>query len=329
MSRATDLGYTNADALSIATQVCTALHEQHLGLIPMENILTVLLEGCDELYEEEVRDDDDLDNFDDAAWEERLNLPDIAPLRLDNPWVTDGLQAAAARDDGRAHLAMALLTNIVLQEDDDSEESKGLDGRYWYERRQNGHTLIGVEEEWADAYESRSWKRLSARQHLEKAAELGQHDALLLMAQKYGDDRFFDLVNPNVRADPLWIADLANRMGRYERAPAWINLAAKQGNIIAMRDLIEQHDRATPLKCWTWFYLAQLHGTDLTKDNYRAFHDNGDAYDDDVGGPMFADGQDGVILPVANEAVRIQAQAIAQDLFERRASAMVEAGSGA
>lgn len=333
-SRATDLGYTNADALYIATQVCQALHEQHLGLVPMETILTVLLEDGDELYEEEARDDDDLDDLDDA-WEEHLDQPDPA-LRLNTPWVTDGLRAAAARGDGRAHLAMALLIDLGLQEDDDSEESKRLDGRYWYERRQNGHTLIGVEEEWADAYEegthtyeSRSGQKMSVRQHLEKAAELGQHDALLLMAQKYGDDRFFDLANPNVRADPLWIADLADSVGRYERVPAWVNLAAEQGNIIAMRDLIEQHDRADPLKCWTWFYLAQLHGTDLTKDNYRAFHDNGDAYDDDVGGPMFADGEDGVILPEANEAVRIQAQAIAQDLFERRAPAMVEARSGA
>lgn len=333
VSRATDLGYSNADALSIATQVCTALHEQQLGLVPVENILIVLLKGFDELYEEEARDDDAFDDLDDEAWEERLNRPDPAPLRLDNPWVIDGLQAAAARGDGRAHLAMALVTDLGLQEDDDSEESKGLDGRYWYERRQNGHTLIGVEEEWADAYEegthtyeSRSGQKMSVRQHLEKAAELGQHDALLLMAQKYGDDRFFDVANPNVRADPLWIANLADSVGRYEWAPAWITLAAEQGNIIAMRDLIEQHDRADPLKCWTWFYLAQLHGTDLTKDNYRAIHDNGNAYDDDVGGPMFANGEDGVILPAASEAVRIQAQAIAQDLFERRTFTMAEIG---
>lgn len=326
VSRAVDLGYPNAHAVSIATQMCTVLHEQHFGLVPMEDLLTALLRGCDELYEEDDRDDDALDDLDDAAWEERLNRPDPTPLRLNNPWVKDGLRAAAARGDGRAHLAMALLNDLALQEEDDddeSQESQGLeDGRYWYERRKNGHALIGVEEEWADAYESRSWRNMSVRQHLEKAAKLGQHDALLLMAQKYGDDRFFDLINPNVRADPFWIADLADSVGRYEWTPVWVNLAAEQGNIIAMRNLIEQHDHADPLKCWTWFYLAQLHGTDLTRDNYRAIHDNGDEYDDDVGGNMFVDGQSGVILPVTNEAVRIQAQTIAQELFKRRARAI-------
>lgn len=326
VSRAADLGYSTAVAASIAIQVCTALHEKKLGLIPIQSILTVLLEGSAELYEEVPYDNDALDDLDDAAWEERLNRPDPAPLGLDNSWVIDGLRAAAARGDGRAHLAMALLSDLDLKNNDDVEKSESLDGRFWYERRQNGHTLIGVEEEWADAYASLSWRKMSVRQHLEKAAELGQHDALLLMAQKYGDDRFFDLVNPNVRADPLWIANLADSVGRYESAPAWVNSAAEQGNIIAMRDLIEQQDRADPLKCWIWFYLAQLHGTDLTQNNYRAIHDNGDEYDDDVGGPMFVDGQEGVILPVANEAVRIQAQTIAQDLFKRRARAIGGAG---
>ena len=95
-----------------------------------------------------------------------------------------------------------------------------------------------------------------------------------------------------------------------------------------MRDLIEQQDRADALKCWTWFYLAQLHGTDLTQDNYRAIHDNGDEYDDDVGGNMFVDGLGGVILPVANEAVRIQAQAIAQDLFKGLLALAPQVGPG-
>ena len=146
VSRAADLGYSTAVAASIATQVCTALHEQKLGLIPLGRILTVLLEGSAELYEEDAYDDEALDDLDDAAWEERLNRPDPAPLGLDNSWVTDGLLAAAARGDGRAHLAMALLSESNLQENDDAEKSEGLDGRFWYERRQNGHTLIGVEE---------------------------------------------------------------------------------------------------------------------------------------------------------------------------------------
>ena len=118
-------------------------------------------------------------------------------------------------------------------------------GLYWYERQQKGERLTGVELEWAQAYADRIQRRDlakrdltlrlgSAREHFNVAAELGQHDALLLLADRYGDDRFFDLENPQVRADPLWIADLADRVGRYEWAPAWITLAAENGNIRAM-----------------------------------------------------------------------------------------------
>ena len=69
---------------------------------------------------------------------------------------------------------------------------------------------------------------------------MGQHDALLLIADKYDDDRFVDLVDPVVRADPRWIASVAERVGRYECAPGWLTLAAEQGSIGAMRDLVEQ-----------------------------------------------------------------------------------------
>lgn len=43
---------------------------------------------------------------------------------------------------------------------------------------------------------------------------------------------------------------------------------------------------------------------------------------------MFVDGLGGVILPVANEAVRIQAQAIAQDLFKGLLALAPQVGPG-
>ena len=111
------------------------------------------------------------------------------------------------------------------------------------------------------------------------------------------------------------MADIADRAGRYEWVSAWTALAAEQGSIPAMRHLVQNEHRNDPLTAWTWFYLAKLHGTDLTRDNYRAIHENGSRYDDDLGGPMFAEGEDGVELPAAGEQTKFTANAIAQSLF--------------
>ena len=209
---------------------------------------------------------------------------------------------------------------------DDVPDSRA--GLYWYERQQKGEVLTGVELEWAEGYAERVQRRAaasreraarssSARDHFNAAAALGQHDALLLLADRYGDDSFFDLQAPQVRADPLWIADLAQRVGRYEWTSAWVTLAAERGDMRAMRELMESWHADDPLKVWTWFHYAKLLGKDLTQGDYRAIHEDGSSYDDDVGGPMFVDGVDGIELPTADESVRQEALRAAHSLFAR------------
>lgn len=340
MARATVLGIPKEQSLPLASALCSEMANQRLGLVPFDDILDALLSGSRELYRDEPHDDAYFEALE-AAYEAGDGVwpDDPEPLRLESPWIVQSLYTAAARGDGRAHLALGLMFEASTRIDGsgfDDEDFDELDelpdsraGLYWYERQQKGERLTGVELEWAQAYADRIQRRDlakrdltlrlgSAREHFNVAAELGQHDALLLLADRYGDDRFFDLENPQVRADPLWIADLADRVGRYEWAPAWITLAAENGNIRAMRELIESHHQQDPFKAWTWFYLAQLMGTDLTEDNYRAIQEDGSGYDDDVGGAMFAVGEDGVTLPPADEQVRIQAQQEAKRLFERR-----------
>ena len=334
--RAVVLGYPQAQSGPLAAALCSEMAAHRLGVVPFDDILDALLSGSKELYREEVRDDayyDALDKAHDAG--ESLWPDDPESLRLDSPWIINALRTAAERGEGRAHLALGLLFGASTRVDDDDfedfDEMEDLPdsraGLYWYERQQKGETLTGVELEWAQAYAARIQNRNlaehnqasrlgSAREHFNAAAALGQHDALLLLADRYGDDRFFDLENPQVRADPLWIADLAERVGRYEWAPAWITLAAERGSIRAMRELIEIHHRDDSIKAWTWFYLAKLLGKDLTQDNYRAVHEDGSDYDDDVGGGMFAVGEDGVSLPLADAAIKNRAQTLAQALRE-------------
>jgi hypothetical protein len=329
----------------LAKALCADMAAHALGLVPWEDILEALLSGSQELYRETPRDDAYYEALEAAlendphAWPE-----DPEPLRLNSPFVCQALQKAAEQGEGRAHLALGLLIERGArldaghhdgcddQDDDDYEDMDDVPdsraGLYWYERQQKGEVLTGVELEWAEGYAERVQRRAaasreraarssSARDHFNAAAALGQHDALLLLADRYGDDSFFDLQAPQVRADPLWIADLAQRVGRYEWTSAWVTLAAERGDMRAMRELMESWHADDPLKVWTWFHYAKLLGKDLTQGDYRAIHEDGSSYDDDVGGPMFVDGVDGIELPTADESVRQEALRAAHSLFAR------------
>jgi len=325
VARARALNRAPLAAGAIAKAVRSALEQASVGLIPWDLVVERLLDERYELFEDDLavqavdeESDEDLEELDDEGWRERSQAQEQA-LDLSATEVREALGAAAERGDGRAHLALALLDGLALLEDPEGGNS-GADGRYWYERQQNGAVLTGVEKEWADGYASRRAGRRSAEEHLAVAADLGQHDALLLLAARTGDARFFELPDPQVHADPYEVATLADRMGQHEAAFMWLEAAAVGGDLQAMRELIEDRQTDDPLKCWTWFHLAKLHGKDLTLDDYHAVHEDGSAYDDDVGGNMFAVGEDGVELPTASEELQAQARRLAKNIYEGSAT---------
>ncbi|KPU89193.1 hypothetical protein APR50_33840 [Variovorax paradoxus] len=325
VARARALNQAPLAAGAIAKAVRSGLEQASVGLVPLDLMLERLLDERYELFEDDLmvravgEKHDDLDELDEEGWRERWQAQEEA-LDLSATEVREALGAAAERGDGRAHLALALLEGMVLLEDIEGGNS-GADGRYWYERQQKGEVFTGVEKEWADGYASRRSGRQSAEQHLAAAADLGQHDALLLLAARTGDARFFDLPDPQVHADPYEVATLADRMGQHDAALMWLEAAAMAGDLQAMRELIEDRQTGDPLKCWTWFHLAKLHGKDLTLDDYHAVHEDGSAYDDDVGGNMFAVGEDGVELPSASEELQAQARRLAKSIYERYSTA--------
>ncbi len=107
------------------------------------------------------------------------------------------------------------------------------------------------------------------------------------LADQFDDPAFFEVPDPNVRADPAFIAEIADRLGRPDDVKEWLRMAAEAGDIEAMCQLIEEFDHGDPQKCWMWVYLAELIGEDLTEDRHYAIHDDGSLYDDDVGGNAF------------------------------------------
>jgi TPR repeat protein len=152
--------------------------------------------------------------------------------------------------------------------------------------------------------------------NLQEAAKLGHQEALLELAEKYGDPAFFEQTTCSANENPSWVAEIAELMGRPEDAQKWLTEAAKQGDTEAMLHLIDNYDHEDLQQCWTWVYLAQLLGVDFTKDKYVAIHEDGSLYDDDVGGPMFVNGRDGLKLELLSKEQDTTARRMAQAIYE-------------
>lgn len=84
-----------------------------------------------------------------------------------------------------------------------------------------------------------------------------------------------------------------------------------------MFQLFEEHDQGDLARCWTWVYLSRLVGTDLTKDAHYAINEDGSEYNDDVGGPAYVAGRDGIDLDPLSAEQDAAARVAAQDLFEQ------------
>jgi hypothetical protein len=227
------------------------------------------------------------------------------------PILLDGLAAAASKGNALAHYALALIHAPDDEDDPDAGSS------YWYSQGQQGRVLTGVEKEWAEAHEARLAQAEKYSRHLREASRLGNQDALLDLADRFDDPSFFEQSRHGVDADPAAIAAIAERMGRTSDAKDWLTLAAERGDTDAMLQLIEEHDQGDLQRCWTWVYLSQLVGTDLTRDAHYAINEDGSDYDDDVGGPAYVAGRDGVDLEPLAPAQDAAARLAAQKLFDQ------------
>ncbi len=291
-SRAVALGYPAVHAEGIADEVAKQTRLASLFLLPLEALLDRQLRfGYDQIEGE----------FPIGEEGEYLDLT--------SDHVASALAEAAERGDARAHLALALLHSVSAGDTDTYA------GRYWFEQELKGKSLAGVEKEWADAYRNGCAAGALAKTHLQSAADLGHADALLLMAAQHDDKRFFDLANPVFRSPARFVAEVAEKAQLPDQAHRWLETAAAAGDIEVIARLMEMTSDSAPLECWTWYELGKLHGTDLAEDDYRAIHEDGSAYDDDVGGPMFAGGSDGMELPEVDESIKRLARERALQLY--------------
>jgi hypothetical protein len=296
--RCIELGYhpDNADLATAALQ--SFLAERQIGVTSISSLIS-------RLRGESPNHDDYLEDGQDDLF----NPADEGGF---GPILMNGLEAAASKGNALAHYALAL---IHASDDEGDEPDAG--SSYWYSQGQQGRVLTGVEKEWAEAYEARLTQAEKYLRHLREAGRLGNQHALLDLADRFDDPSYFEQSRRDVGADPAAVAAIAERMGRTADAKHWLTVAAESGNTDAMLQLIEEHDQGDLLRCWTWVYLSQLVGTDLTRDAHYAINDDGSDYDDDVGGPAYVAGRDGVALDPLSTEQDAAARLAAQDLFEQ------------
>jgi len=294
--RCIELGYQPDTVILASSALESFLTERQIGVASISSLVS-RLRGESSSQDEEIEyDEDDLFDPTDEAF---------------GPILLDGLAVAAGKGNALAHYALAL---IHAPDDEDGPDAGS---SYWYSQGQQGRVLTGVEKEWAETHEARLTQAEKYSRHLREASRLGNQDALLDLADRFGDPTFFDEQRRDVGADPSAVAAIAERMGRAADAKHWLTVAAERGDTDAMLQLIEEHDQDDLLRCWTWMYLSQLVGTDLTKDAYHAINEDGSDYDDDVGGPVYVAGRDGIDLEPLRAEQDATARLAAQDLFEQ------------
>jgi len=286
--RSLELDYPPETALQLAQALPIYLTDQDIGVIRIADLVAHLRYEINRVTDDEFEESDD-----DAEDEEDIYGPWFDRESLATPILLEGLTSAAEKGDANAHYALAL----IYDPSDDPYDEPSAGGDYWYNEERNGRVLTGVEKEWADDYAAMLTGSEKYDHHLRAAGALDHEAALLEMAERFGDPAFFERPTDfSANIDAAHAADVAEHLGRSKDAWRWRTIAAQQGDTEAMRDLIEGYDRLNLQQCWTWFYLAELLGTDLAKDEYRAINEDGSDYDDDVGGPAYVGGRGGVEL---------------------------------
>lgn len=321
--RLAELGYESV-ADTAGETLLSMVADQRLGVASVELIADTLQQGY-WAYPEDWYDLDEEDE-DEASDSESAGNPspsrDPAKITL----LIDGLNGAASRGSAAAHYALAL----IYRGDDLSEEEGS---SYWYSLMEQGRDLDGVQLEWATAYKTHLLNAEREALHLNEAARLGWVDARLDIAlekaqraEHRGDhgqaEHWYKeaagLGHVEAMRSLVWLAEDADDS---ESAKHWNHQAALRGDIDAMRILIDEDDKKNLFQNWVWVYLAEQLGTDLRVSTLRAYHDGGmyagQAYDDDQGGPLYVDGDEGVHLEPLSASDEVRARAEARELLNR------------
>jgi hypothetical protein len=327
--RALHLQYTQGAASAMAVALLELASERKLGAIRWAE-LADLLRPAPRYIDDDGHEDDDPDDAD-----EREAEPGSVPAReqlLKSALLLSSLERAAASNP-TGHQLLAALYRCARP------------NPYLYEESLKGRALTSIERGWADEYLRLEPQYRKYELHLKAAALGGVRAAALEYGIVFENAEFLALAEQfRGDVDALRMAEMA---ATPESRTRWLRTAAEQGSRSALQQLADQGDpwaeervaawgdvdwlrsaagraldRGDALRAWTWQYLALAHGADLTASTMAAYHDGGQQdgqfYDSDFGGPMYVDGDEGVVLPVLGPAGHRDAEAKARELFDSK-----------
>lgn len=295
--RCLDLGFHAEEAVRAADAVIHFQLEQGYAAVSFEALI-----AASDQFEE------------DPSWNEWVSTSIVDPGRRDltfyfeqQPVLLQGLELAASRGVTAAHHAIARL--LEAEADTYPAEEERTKRHY---RREGVWTSPFVS--FADVANEPLRAEYKYRHHLFEAARAGDLRALLESAERFSDPAILEQA-PSEFIDPVAMANLAAVHERDDKRYHWLTVAAQEGNVEAMRELILGQDE--PLeRAWVWMHLSRLLGHDLAQDRYDLVHENGDRYDDDLGGPGYLVGDDGIELERLDTSADAAALAEAERLME-------------
>ncbi len=337
VGRAVQLGYPQPVATTLATTVLAFVAEHGLAAVPWAELRTALLPAPSIDVSGDLDADDDSEDWDDEPDAEvPAETPDASgPARsqlLASPLLRSSLEQAAAASNPQAHHLLASLLRC------------GRPNPYLYEESLKGRVLTAIERGWVDDYLRLEPQYRKYEAHLKAAALGGVRAAALEYGKAFDAPEFIAMADRMTgEVDALEMARVAPSDESRER---WLRTAAQKGSRSALEALAANGDawaedqvaawadghwlrtaaeRAIDardaLRAWTWQYLALERGTDLTRSTMAAYHDGGERdgqfYDSDFGGPLYAAGDEALELPELDGPSHRAAKAKAREFAGR------------
>ena len=329
--RAYQLGYPSALAEAIAMDVIEFAKGKHLCVVRWTDLQPFLLMPHSAEHLEDEFDDDE-----DEAWSDETDHPAAESQTLtqeallSSPLLIDSLTTACSKE-SKALFALAAIHRCKKP------------NSYLYEESLKGRVLNAAEQGWADNYLVQKPRHKLYKEYLRSAAESGVRQAAL----EYGivfEQREFIALAERLEGD-VDTLQMAHASTTEQAKNFWLRKAAEEGSLRALETLAYQGDawaedrfvkyadsywlrrfaeraleNGDTLRAWTWQYVALRDHCDLTHSTLRARHSEGSnagqLYDDDVGGPMYVDGDEGLELPELTTEQHSEAKSIARNILK-------------
>lgn len=333
IGRAVQLGYPQSAAAIIATTLQSLIAEHRLSAISWADLRATLIPPPKVDDRDDFGDDDDDEGWDDEPPGTEASTAGLSREQLmGSPMLVSSLEQAAGPANPQGHFLLAALYRCSRP------------NPYLYEESLKGRVLTAIERGWVDDYLRLEPQYRRYEAHFKAAALGGVRAAALEYGKVFEAPEFIAMAVRMVGdVDALEMARLAP--GDESRA-RWLRVAAEQGSRTALEALAvdgdawaedqvaawaQPHwlrsaanraiDSGDAMRAWTWQYLALERGVDLTRSTMAAYHDggerNGQFYDSDFGGPLYADGDEGLELPELSRASHRVAKAKAKAILQR------------